>query len=42
MERRLRTSTKDSYKKAMQTAAGSVHRLFNSRANKFDGNEKNV
>lgn len=36
MERKLRSVSRENYKKSMQAAANSMQRLFNNRANKFD------
>ena len=40
MEKKLWTSTRESYKKAMHSAASSIQKIFNSKANKFDGKKE--
>jgi len=37
MESQLRASSEETYRKAMQSAANPIQRLFSSKANKFDG-----
>ena len=37
MEWKLRSDSEENYKKTMQASVNSMQKLFNSRANKFDG-----